>query len=67
MTDLTKPDAELTRLAREVDRTRQEYTVARGEERDQCWKLYQRAMANYNTAVAAQNRKAGHILIEQEK
>ena len=57
MTDLTKPDAELARLAREVDRTRQEYIDAHmGEERNQCWKLYQRAMSNYNAAVAKQNR-----------
>lgn len=60
MTDITKPetkpeDAELARLAREVDRTRQEYIDAHGEEREQCWKLYQRAMLNYNAAVSKQN------------
>jgi hypothetical protein len=62
--DLTKPDIattaadrEISRLAREVDRTRAEYQDAHGEERDQCWKLYQRAMTNYNSALAKQTSR----------
>lgn len=56
MTDLTKSDTELARLVREVDRTRSEYLEAVGEERKQCWKLYQRALSNYNTLIEKQNR-----------
>lgn len=55
MNDETKRDLELARLLREVDRTRAEYTEAHGEEREHCWRLYQRAMVNYNTALAKQN------------
>lgn len=59
MTDVrkpeTKPELELARLLREVDRTRAEYQDAHGEERDHCWKLYQRAMVNYNAALAKHN------------
>jgi hypothetical protein len=49
-------DTELARLAREVDRTRAEYQDATGQERDQCWRLYQRAMSNYNTALEKANQ-----------
>lgn len=59
----SQPDRELARLLRECDRTRAEYRDALGDEREQCWKLYQRAMANYNAALAKQNRGAG-ILTE---
>lgn len=51
----SQPDRELARLLREVDRTRQEFHDAHGDEREQCWKLYQRAMVNYNAALAKQN------------
>jgi hypothetical protein len=47
---------ELPRLIREVDRTRSEYLAAVGEERKQCWKLYQRALANYNAALDRENK-----------
>lgn len=49
-------DFELPRLIREVDRTRGEYLEAVGEERKQCWKLYQRALANYNEALERENK-----------
>lgn len=49
-------DSEIARLAREVDRTRAEYQEATGQERDQCWRLYQRAMSNYNTALEKANQ-----------
>lgn len=49
-------DFELPRLIREVDRTRSEYLAAVGEERKQCWKLYQRALANYNEALERENK-----------
>lgn len=49
-------DFELARLYREVDRTRTEYLAAVGEERRQCWKLYQRALENYNKALERQNQ-----------
>jgi hypothetical protein len=47
---------ELPRLIREVDRTRGEYLAAVGEERKQCWKLYQRALSNYNEALERENK-----------
>lgn len=53
-------DFELPRLIREVDRTRSEYLASVGEERKQCWKLYQRALANYNTALEKENRAFSH-------
>jgi hypothetical protein len=49
-------ECELPRLIREVDRTRGEYLAAVGEERKQCWKLYQRALANYNAALERENK-----------
>lgn len=47
---------ELPRLIREVDRTRREYLEAVGETRKQCWKLYQRALSNYNAALSRENQ-----------
>lgn len=59
MTDLTKPDAELARLARVVDRTRVEcFEEPFGEERDRLWRLHQRAIENYNAALQRTNQTA---------
>lgn len=58
MTGQPKPVSQLEQLEEEVDRTRAEYQAAAGEERDRLWDAHQRALRNWNTAVAQANQRA---------
>lgn len=54
-----KAETRFEQLERDVDRTRTEYQAASpGEERDQLWAAHQRALTNWNTAVAQANQRA---------